>query len=131
MRKLDLTQLKPLQAARNRQPVFRTTRNGIYMSKMFAEKYNLTPEKKIILFEHGAENFVIASYNTIEDVPYQLRNCIVKLSGVKQKSAKEGTSITAYKIDSKILAKKYNGSKREMEVEIIDLSGTPALLCKI
>jgi len=130
MKKIDATKLKAIPITRKREPVFRISRSGLYISKMFAEKYNMDESKKVVIFEYDITSFVISIYDNVQDVPFQLRNCIVNLMPVKQKSKKDN-SVSAYKIDSKIFRSKYQSDKKEIDVERIDISGHPALLCKI
>jgi len=130
MKTIDLSKLKPIPTAQRRQPVFRISRSGLYISKPFAEKYNLKEEKKIVLFEYDTNSFVIASYENLDAVPYQLRSCIVNLMPVRQ-IGKNKVNVSAFKIDSKIFRSKYFSDKKEIETEKIDISGQPALLCKI
>jgi hypothetical protein len=129
MKKFNLDDLTPAVRRQKRSvkgsAYIAISKSCIYMSPEFVKMNNYHLYKYLVFFGISKNEVIILGYMNIDEVPHQLRQCIVQPA----KIGKKETDNLSRQVTLKDLQNQYLGYKF-FEFEPVDVSGRSGVLCK-
>lgn len=126
---IDLTELTFIKKERSTKGnTFKVTKTTLYISINIAEVYNLTKWNVITWAESPKfkNSFILVGYESLEQVPPQLKPYILNVQHVEVKSS---GNVTALKVNSNKFAEKYGVG--DVQCEPVTVGNTAGLLCNV